>query len=56
MMLGTLVIHNTMHEGRQMVDKYFMNNEDWLYSSVQVLFQGVLVDATLNSDSSHGWA
>jgi hypothetical protein len=56
MMLGTLVIRNTMNKGRQKDDKLFVDNEWWLYSSMQVLSQGVPVDATVNSDSSHGWA
>jgi hypothetical protein len=37
--------------------KHLIGNEDWLSSvmHVQVLSQGVLLDSSVNSDSSPGW-
>jgi hypothetical protein len=37
--------------------KYLIGNEDWLSSvmHVQVLSQGVLLDSSVNNDSSPGW-
>jgi hypothetical protein len=56
MKLGILVIHNMMHEGRQLEGKHLMDNESWLLSSKRVLFLGVLLDSSETSDSSPGWA
>jgi hypothetical protein len=37
--------------------KYLIGNEEWQSSAmqVQVLSQGVLLDSSVNSDSSPGW-
>jgi len=37
--------------------KHLIGNDDWLSSAihVQVLSQGVLLDFSVNSDSSPGW-
>jgi hypothetical protein len=37
--------------------KHFIGNEDWLSFAMhlKVLSQGVLVDSSVNSDSSPGW-
>jgi hypothetical protein len=37
--------------------KQLIGNEDWLPSAMhmQVLSQGVLIDSSVNSDSSPGW-
>jgi len=32
-----------------------MDNKDWLCSGSPVLSQGVLLDSSVNSDSSPGW-
>jgi len=45
-----------MHEGRQLDGKHLMGNEDWLRSRMQVLSLGMLLDSSVNSDSSPGWA
>jgi hypothetical protein len=33
-----------------------MDQQDWLLSSMPVISQGVLLDLSVNSDFSHGWA
>jgi hypothetical protein len=53
---GILVIHNTMKNGRSLEGKHLMYNEDWLLSGKRVLSLGVLLDSSVNSDFSPGWA
>jgi hypothetical protein len=38
-----------------MEGKHLMGNEDLLLSSLRVLSLGVLLDSSVNSDSSPGW-
>jgi len=51
----TLAISNILLEGWKF--KHLITNEDWVSSSmhVQVLSQVVLLDSSVNSDSSPGW-
>jgi len=53
---GIFVIRNTMHEGRYLEREHLMDNEDWLLSRMRALSLGVLLDSSVNSDSSSGWA
>jgi len=43
-----------MHEGRYLEGKHLMDNEDWLLSRMQVLTLGMVLDSSVNSDSSPG--
>jgi len=45
-----------MPEGRELEGKHLMGNDDWLLSGMRVLSLGVLLDSSVNSDSSPGWA
>jgi hypothetical protein len=53
---GILVIRKMFHEVRSLEGKHLMGNEEWRLSSLRVLSLGVLLDSSVNSDSTPGWA
>jgi len=52
---GTKVICNAMYKGKLFEVNHLIDSEDWLLCWMRVLSQGVLLDSSVNCDSSpHG--